>query len=236
MEVFNKSGLGKRIPDILATHSYRAGEEKSMREMLMAMQRQALLEQAEAERNAYSQNSIEKDHHIQEPIITVKKVETGATHLLPKTFRLVVVVGEEPKSNLELLKEDCKSAVFDAERGRARLSNNQHKWSMYVMTTKRDTFSCVECSPDSLISSINSSGDDMVIFPPPFPNFITMFMAFILPSSANLVRFLASSNSNSLTFIAPSISFMTSSNREQVPALISTLRPLAYSTMGPHIF
>lgn len=42
------------------------GEEKTMREMITAMQRQALLEKAEAEKIANAQNA-KTDEHIQEP-------------------------------------------------------------------------------------------------------------------------------------------------------------------------
>ncbi|GER45577.1 hypothetical protein STAS_22521, partial [Striga asiatica] len=53
------------------------GEEKSMREMVMAMQRQALLEQAEAERIANSRNSNKTDQSIQQPTDVEKKTETA---------------------------------------------------------------------------------------------------------------------------------------------------------------
>ncbi|CAA0841310.1 Unknown protein [Striga hermonthica] len=53
------------------------GEEKSMREMVMAMQRQALLEQAEAERIANSRNSNKTDQSIQQPTGVEKKTETA---------------------------------------------------------------------------------------------------------------------------------------------------------------
>ncbi|KAK6153866.1 hypothetical protein DH2020_013505 [Rehmannia glutinosa] len=52
------------------------GEEKSMREMVMAMQRQALLEKVEAERNANLQNA-KTDQHIQEPTRPDKNAETA---------------------------------------------------------------------------------------------------------------------------------------------------------------
>ncbi|CAA0806840.1 Unknown protein [Striga hermonthica] len=53
------------------------GEEKSMREMVMAMQRQALLEQAEAERIANSRNYNKTDQSVQQPTGVEKKTETA---------------------------------------------------------------------------------------------------------------------------------------------------------------
>ncbi|GFQ06476.1 hypothetical protein PHJA_002791600 [Phtheirospermum japonicum] len=53
------------------------GEEKSMREMMMAMQRQALLEKAEAERIANSQNAKTDQQHVEDPTRPDKKAETA---------------------------------------------------------------------------------------------------------------------------------------------------------------
>ncbi|KAL6517885.1 hypothetical protein OROMI_033586 [Orobanche minor] len=53
------------------------GEEKSMRNMVIAMQRQALLEKAESERNANSQNEEKDQLNIQEPTCSDKKTETA---------------------------------------------------------------------------------------------------------------------------------------------------------------
>lgn len=48
------------------------GEEKSMREMIATMQRQALLEKAEAEKLATSQNA-KADQQVEEPECSDKK-------------------------------------------------------------------------------------------------------------------------------------------------------------------
>lgn len=48
------------------------GEEKRMREMMATMQRQALLEKAEAENHATSQNA-KADQHVEEPETSHKK-------------------------------------------------------------------------------------------------------------------------------------------------------------------
>ncbi|KAL6494433.1 hypothetical protein OROGR_031233 [Orobanche gracilis] len=53
------------------------GEEKSTREMIIAMQRQALLEKAESERSANSQNEEKDQQNIQEPSCSEKKTETA---------------------------------------------------------------------------------------------------------------------------------------------------------------
>ncbi|KAL6495013.1 hypothetical protein OROGR_030932 [Orobanche gracilis] len=53
------------------------GEEKSMRKMMIAMQRQALLDKAELERNANSQNKENDQLNIQEPTCSDKKTETA---------------------------------------------------------------------------------------------------------------------------------------------------------------
>ncbi|KAL0429677.1 UNVERIFIED_CONTAM: hypothetical protein Sradi_0593700 [Sesamum radiatum] len=52
------------------------GEEKTMREMMTAMQRQALLEKAEAEKIANLQNA-KTDKHIQEPTPADKSAQSG---------------------------------------------------------------------------------------------------------------------------------------------------------------
>ncbi|KAH6806739.1 transcription factor IIIB [Perilla frutescens var. frutescens] len=52
------------------------GEEKSMREMMAIMQRQALLEKAEAEALANSQNA-KTDQHVEEPELSDKNARKG---------------------------------------------------------------------------------------------------------------------------------------------------------------
>ncbi|KAI3463528.1 hypothetical protein Pfo_020191 [Paulownia fortunei] len=52
------------------------GEEKTVRQMMTAMQRQALLEKAEAEKIANLQNA-KTDQHIQEPACIDKNTQTG---------------------------------------------------------------------------------------------------------------------------------------------------------------
>ncbi|KAL3655098.1 hypothetical protein CASFOL_000884 [Castilleja foliolosa] len=53
------------------------GEEKSMKEMMMAMQRQALLEKVEAERITNSQNAKTDQPNVEEPTRSDKKAETA---------------------------------------------------------------------------------------------------------------------------------------------------------------